>query len=138
MLNKSEPEYVLTVVQHTYCGDCIWLKGKITDVYIASGIVRGEDSKRWRMQILSPIWERSERKKDFPRGFPDIDVPALKLEVDDHIILATQNPGLINDLLIKLKPMLVNRETNAQIRRKLEEIMRNYKDAPNQTLCTVT
>ena len=138
MPNKNEPEYVLTVVQHTYCGDCIWLKGKITDVYIASGIVRGEDSKRWRMQILSPPWERSERKRDFPRGFPDIDVPALKLEVDVRVILVTQNPGLINDLLVKLKPMLVNRDSNAQIRYKLEELVRNYQDSPNQTLCTVT
>ena len=138
MLNTREPEYVLTVVQHTYCGDCIWLKGKITDVYIASGIVRGEDSKHWRMQILSPPWERAERKKDFPKGFPDIDVPALKLEVDDHIVFATQNPGLINDVLVKLKPLLVNRDSNAQICRKLEEITRNYKDVPNQTLCTVT
>src|SRR6266496_1880233 len=138
MLNKKEPEYVLTVVQHTYCDECIWLKGKITDVYIASGIVRSEDSKHWRMQILSPPWDRAERKKDFPRGFPDIDVPALKLEVDERIVFVTQNPGLINDVLVKLKPMLVNRDSNAQIQRKLEEIVRNYKEAPNQTLCTVT
>lgn len=138
MTNNNELEYVLTVVQHTYCGDCIWLKGKITDVYIASGIVRGEDSKHWRMQILSPPWDRGERKKDFPKGFPDIDVPALKLEVDERVILATQNPGLINDLLVKLKPMLVNRDSNAQIRYRLEEIARNYQDTPNQTLCTVT
>src|ERR1041384_8325326 len=99
MLNQRGPEYVLTVVQHTYCGDCIWLKGKITDVYIASGIVRSDDSKCWRMQILSPPWDRTERKKDFPKGFSDIDVPALKWEVDDCVVIATQNPGLINDLL---------------------------------------
>jgi hypothetical protein len=138
MLNKREPEYVLTVVQHTYCGDCLWLKGKITDVYIASSIVRGDDSKHWRMQILSPPWERAERKRDFPRGFPDIDVPALKLEVNDRIVIATQQPGLINELLVQLKPMLVSRASNAQIQRKLEEVARNYKEAPNQTLCTVT
>ncbi|HKP12301.1 MAG TPA: hypothetical protein VJZ91_09335 [Blastocatellia bacterium] len=138
MLNQREPEYVLTVVQHTYCGDCIWLKGKITDVYIASGIVRGDDSKRWRMQILSPPWERAERKRDFPSGFPDIDVPALKLEVDNQIVFATQQPGLINEVLVSLKPMLVGRESNAQIRSTLEEVVRNYKEAPNQTLCTVT
>ena len=138
MMNHREPEYVLTVVQHTYCGDCIWLKGKITDVYIASGIVRGDDSKRWRMQILSPPWERAERKRDFPKGFPDIDVPALKLEVDDHVIFATQQPGLINEVLVQLKPMLVNRESNAQIHHKLEEVVRHYKETPHQTLCTVT
>ena len=138
MSNMKEPEYVLTVVQHTYCGDCIWLKGKITDVYIASGIVRGEDSKHWRMQILSPPWNRAERKRDFPGGFPDVDVPALKLEVDNHIIFATQQPGLINDVLVNLKPLLVNRDSNAHIQQKLEEIVRNYQETPNQTLCTVT
>ena len=138
MLNGKEPEYVLTVVQHTYCGDCIWLKGKITDVYIASGIVRGEDSKRWRMQILSPPWDRGERRRDFPRGFPDVDVPALKLEVDGRIIFASQQPGLINDLLLKLKPMLVNRDSNAEIHKKLEEAVRNYQEPATQTLCTVT
>ncbi|MFL6276995.1 MAG: hypothetical protein ACJ74G_17555 [Blastocatellia bacterium] len=138
MLNSKAPEYVLTVVQHTYCGDCIWLKGKITDVYIASGIVRGEDSKNWRMQILSPPWDRIERKRDFPTGFPDVDVPAMKLEVDGRIIFASQQPGLINEVLLKLKPMLVSRHSNAQIQKQLEEIVRTYKEPATQTLCTVT
>lgn len=138
MLNSKAPEYVLTVVQHTYCGDCIWLKGKITDVYIASGIVRGEDSKNWRMQILSPPWDRTERKRDFPRGFADVDVPAMKLEVDGRIIFASQQPGLINEVLLKLKPMLVSRHSNAQIQKQLEELVRNYKESSTQTLCTVT
>jgi len=138
MLNSKAPEYVLTVVQHTYCGDCIWLKGKITDVYIASGIVRGEDSKNWRMQILSPPWDRTERKRDFPKGFPDVDVPAMKLEVDGRIIFASQQPGLINEVLLKLKPMLVSRHSNAQIQKQLEEVVRTYKESPTQTLCTVT
>jgi hypothetical protein len=138
MLNSKAPEYVLTVVQHTYCGDCIWLKGKITDVYIASGIVRGEDSKNWRMQILSPPWDRTERKRDFPKGFPDVDVPAMKLEVDGRIIFASQQPGLINEVLLKLKPMLVSRHSNAQIQKQLEEVVRTYKEPATQTLCTVT
>jgi len=138
MLNSKAPEYVLTVVQHTYCGDCIWLKGKITDVYIASGIVRGEDSKNWRMQILSPPWDRTERKQDFPKGFPDVDVPAMKLEVDGRIIFASQQPGLINEVLLKLKPMLVSRHSNAQIQKQLEEVVRTYKEPATQTLCTVT
>ena len=43
-MNDRNPEYVLTIVQHTYCADCMWVKGKITDAYHASGIVRGEDS----------------------------------------------------------------------------------------------
>ncbi len=138
MLNSKAPEYVLTVVQHTYCGDCIWLKGKITDVYIASGIVRGEDSKNWRMQILSPPWDRAERKRDFPKGFADVDVPAMKLEVDGRIIFASQQPGLINEVLLKLKPMLVSRHSNAQIQKQLEEIVRTYKEPATQMLCTVT
>jgi hypothetical protein len=138
MLTSKAPEYVLTVVQHTYCGDCIWLKGKITDVYIASGIVRGEDSKNWRMQILSPPWDRTERKRDFPKGFPDVDVPAMKLEVDGRIIFASQQPGLINEVLLKLKPMLVSRHSNAQIQKQLEEVVHTYKEPATQMLCTVT
>ena len=51
MIDDRQPEYVLTIVQHTYCADCMWVKGKITDVYHASGIVRGEDSKRYRQTI---------------------------------------------------------------------------------------
>ena len=65
-------------------------------------------------------------------------MPALKLEVDERIVFVTQHPGLINEALLKLKPMLVNRDSNAQIHRKLEEIVRNYKETTTQTLCTVT
>ena len=65
-------------------------------------------------------------------------MPALKLEVDGRIIFASQQPGLINDVLLKLKPMLVNRDSNAEIHKKLEEVVRNYKESATQTLCTVT
>ena len=103
MISQQEPEYVITIVQHTYCADCMWLKGKITDAYHASGIVRGEDSKRWRMQILSPPWDREVRKTEFPSRFETIDVPAMKLEAGDRLAFATQDPGLISELLVQLK-----------------------------------
>ena len=41
-MKPQASEYVLTIAQHTYCTDCMWLKNKITDVYHFSGIVRGE------------------------------------------------------------------------------------------------
>jgi hypothetical protein len=138
MADGMAPEYVLTVVQHTYCSDCIWIKGKITDVYHASGIVRGEDSKRWRMHILSPPWERDARTTEFPSGFESVDVPALKLVVGSEVALATQNPDLINEILVKLKVMLMNRLPNSKIRTQLDEIIRNWKDSPHSTTCMVT
>jgi hypothetical protein len=63
MIIDIQPEYVLTIVQHTYCADCMWVKGKITDAYHASGIVRGEDSKRWRVQIISPPWTEGPQER---------------------------------------------------------------------------
>ena len=137
MMNAKEPEYMLTVVQHTYCSDCMWLKGKITDVYHASGIVRGEDSKLWRMQILSPPWERAERARDFPKGFTAIDVPALKLEVGGRLLLATQNPGLINEILDKLKWMLIKRHSNAEVGERLQELVKNWVDSTEEVACPV-
>ena len=123
---KKEPEYILTIVQHTYCTDCMWLKGKITDAYHASGIVRGEDSKHWRMHILSPPWDRDARRAEFPIGFQTIDVPALKLEVNRLLVFATQDTNMINELLIKLKWMLINRNTNAEIEQQLREIVASW------------
>jgi hypothetical protein len=80
------------------------------------------------MQIISPPWDRDERRADFPRGFNDVDVPAMKLEIGRRIAFATQNPALINELLIKLKWMLINRHSNAQIEKQLVEIARDWKD----------
>ncbi|MCI0488898.1 MAG: hypothetical protein L0229_20090 [Blastocatellia bacterium] len=135
MTNTKNPEYILTIVQHTYCGDCMWLKGKITDAYHASGIVRGDDSKRWRVDILSPPWDRDERRAEFPSGFKTIDVPALKLEADKRIVLATQDPSLISELLVKLKWMLLNRLSNSEIEDKMVEIAREWKGAPVGAAC---
>ena len=135
--NARSADYLLTIIQHTYCSDCMWLKGKITDVYHASGIVRGDDSMYWRVQILSPPWDRQERAKVFPRGFATVDVPALKLEADNQIVLATQSPGLINELLQKLKWLLINRKTNQEIGQELKEISQNWVETPDKTVCSV-
>ena len=136
--NAKSSDYILTIIQHTYCSDCMWLKGKITDVYHASGIVRGDDSMYWRVQILSPPWDRQERAKVFPRGFATVDVPAVKLEADNQIILATQSPGLINELLQKLKWLLINRKTNQEIGQELKEISQNWVETPDKTVCIVS
>jgi hypothetical protein len=137
MNGMMEQEYVLTIVQHTYCADCMWVKGKITDVYHASGIVRGEDSKRWRMQIISPPWDRQARKSEFPSRFDSVDVPALKLGAGGKLVLATQDPALIGDLLMHLKWMLINRLGNADIEKGVLEFARDWKAKPNPELCAV-
>lgn len=137
MIDQTAPDYVLTIVQHTYCADCMWLKGKITDAYHASGIVRGEDSQRWRMQILSPPWDREARKAEFPSRFETIDVPALKLEADNRLVLATQDPGLISEFLVQLKWMLINRHSNAQIETQLIEFVKQWKHQPAPDACVV-
>jgi hypothetical protein len=134
----KSPEYLLTIIQHTYCSDCMWVKGKITDVYHASSIIRGDDSMHWRMQIISPPWDRNERAKEFPRGFKSIDVPALKLEIDNRVILATQSPALINEILLKLKWLLINRKSNLDIGKELEEITRRWVEPAEQSVCSIT
>jgi len=136
--NPKEPEYVLTIAQHTYCADCMWMKGKITDVYHASGIVRGEDSKRWRMHILSPPWDRDARRQEFPSRFDTVDVPALKLEADKRLVIATQDPALIGDLLVHLKWLLINRHTNAQVERQVMDFVSQWKAKPGNEVCSVT
>jgi hypothetical protein len=140
MINSPGTEYVLTIVQHTYCTDCMWIKSKITDVYHASGVVRGEDSKRWRVNVLSPPWDRDARRAEFPVGFATIDVPAMKLEVGHKVVLATQDPVLINELLMKLKWLLINCHTNAQIEEEMVKVTRNWDSAAaiaasNQVVC---
>ena len=133
----TTPEYILTIVQHTYCADCMWVKGKITDAYHASGIVRGEDSKRWRMQILSPPWDKEARKAEFPSRFETIDVPALKLEADGRLVLATQDPAMISEFLVQLKWMLINRHSNAQIETQLVDFVKQWNGQPAPDACVV-
>jgi hypothetical protein len=130
-MKAHAPEYVLTIVQHTHCADCMWLKNKITDVYHFSGIVRGEDSKRWHMNIISPHWERERRKQDFPAGFATVDVPAMKLEADDRLVFATQDIRLISELLAQIKYMLMDGQPNVEIETGLLETIQNWQ-APSQ------
>ena len=137
MIESKQQDYLLTIVQHTYCPDCMWLKGKITDAYHASGIIRGEESRFWRMQILSPPWDREARKAEFPSRFQTVDVPALKLEADARLILATQNPQLITDLLVQLKWMLINRRTNAEIEQDMLAFAKDWKPQPTTEACVV-
>ncbi|HWO00455.1 MAG TPA: hypothetical protein VNS63_14420 [Blastocatellia bacterium] len=137
MTEPKKPEYTLTIVQHTYCADCMWVKGKITDVYHASGIVRGEESMYWRVQILSPPWDRESRRAEFPSGFETVDVPALKLEVDGKLIMTTQNPSLITDLLVQLKWMLINRRTNREIEQETLAFAKDWKPQPSPEACVV-
>jgi hypothetical protein len=137
MIEPKQPEYVLTIVQHTYCADCMWVKGKITDAYHASGIVRGEDSKHWRVQIISPPWDREARRTDFPSHFDSIDVPALKLEADKRLICATQDPGLISEALVHLKWMLINRHPNVQIEKQLVDFIKEWKGQSAPDACAI-
>ena len=136
MANTDSSDYLLTVLQHNYCSDCMWIKGKITDVYHASSLMRGEDSKTWRINIISPAWDRGKRALGFPKGFENIDVPALKLEVDGRILFATQNPALIDAALLKLKGLLMARKSNSEISSELQLLVRDWKDAP-ATSCKV-
>src|SRR5215467_13290612 len=92
-------EYVLTLVQHTYCSDCASIKNKIAEVYIMSGLPRGEESRHWRLQVLSPPWDREARRQEFPSGFKDVDVPALKMEINGRIAAVTQVPKTISAIL---------------------------------------
>jgi hypothetical protein len=89
------------------------------------------------VQILSPPWNRELRAREFPKGFATVDVPALKLEVENKIILATQDPGLISELLQRLKWMLINRKTNIEIRRELESTAHGWAGSGEQTACTL-
>lgn len=133
-MKSPAPEYVLTIVQHTYCRNCMWLKNKITDVYHFSGIVRGEDSKHWHMNIISPNWDRERRKADFPSGFLTVDVPAMKLEADHRLLFATQDANLIAELLTQVKWMLMNGLPNQEIALGLAEIARSQGAATDDSL----
>jgi hypothetical protein len=116
----------------------MWVKGKITDVYHASGIIRGEDSKRWRVQILSPPWDREARRRDFPSRFETVDVPAIKLEAGERLVFASQHPALIGDALIKLKWLLINRKTNAQIEAEMRDFVTTWSENLGDQVCAMS
>lgn len=89
---QKTTEYVLTLVQHAFCTDCALVKNKIAEIYIMSGLNRGEQSRHWRVQILSPPWDREARRAEFPKGFKSVDVPALKLEVNGRLVAVRRRP----------------------------------------------
>jgi hypothetical protein len=130
-------EYVLTLVQHTYCADCALVKNKIAEVYIMSGLPRGEQSKHWRVQILSPPWDRNARRPEFPSGFADVDVPALKLEINGHTVATTQVPGVISAVLVRLKEMLGGRNSNEQMACEIERLVATSAIRPEDAICPV-
>ena len=130
-------EFVLTLVQHTYCADCALIKNKIAEVYIMSGLPRGEQSKHWRIQVLSPPWDRNARRREFPSGFADVDVPALKLEINGRTAATTQVPGVISAVLVKLKEMLGDRCSNEQMASEIERLVATATIKPDEAICAV-
>jgi hypothetical protein len=130
-------EYVLTIVQHTYCTDCAVLKNKIAEVYIMSGLQRGEESRHWRIQIVSPPWDRDLRRSDFPSGFKDVEVPALKMEVDGRIATLTQVPIVISEVLRRLKEMLTERRTNEEMASEIKRIVTTGTKETDTPVCAI-
>lgn len=136
-MNNKGSEYVLTVVQHTYCSDCALIKNKIAEVYIMSGLPRGEESRYWRMQILSPPWDRDARRNEFPAGFRSVDVPALKLEINGRTAAITQAPGTISAILIKLKDMLREHRSNDQMAAEIKKLATTASHKSEEAVCPV-
>ena len=136
-MTKEIPEYVLTLVQHTYCTDCALIKNKIAEVYIMSGLPRGEESRYWRVQIVSPPWDRNARRKEFPKGFQDVDVPALKMEVNGRISATTQAPSTISAILVRLKEMLGERLSNAQLASEINRLAKTSNIKSDDAVCKV-
>ncbi|HEY7546187.1 MAG TPA: hypothetical protein VID27_14945 [Blastocatellia bacterium] len=134
---QQTSEYVLTLVQHAFCTDCALVKNKIAEIYIMSGLNRGEQSKHWRVQILSPPWDRNARRTEFPKGFKSVDVPALKLEVNGRVVATTQAPGDISNILSKLKEMLGKRCDNDQIASEIELMVKSSTSKPEDAVCPV-
>ena len=134
---QQQSEYVLTLVQHTYCSDCASIKNKIAEVYIMSGLPRGEDSRYWRLQILSPPWDREARRKEFPAGFKDVDVPALKMEINGRTAAVSQVPGTISVILAKLKEMLREHRTNDQMASEIVRLAKASSNKPDDAVCLV-
>ena len=130
-------EYVLTLVQHTYCSDCASIKNKIAEVYIMSGLPRGEESRYWRLQILSPPFDRDARRNEFPSGFKDVDVPALKMEINGRTAALTQVPATISAILTKLKEMLREHRSNQQMASEIARLIKTSGVRPDDGVCAV-
>ncbi|HLG14921.1 MAG TPA: hypothetical protein VJH03_10530 [Blastocatellia bacterium] len=136
-MNTQTPDYVLTLVQHTYCKDCALIKNKIAEVYITSGLRRGEESKNWRIQIVSPPWDRDLRRAAFPSGFDDVDVPALKMEVNNRVVAATQEPAAISVILTRLKEMLIDRRTNEEMASEILRLSKSANGGSSEGMCSI-
>lgn len=126
MITKKFPEYLLTFVQHTCCDDCNRLKNKFIDVYNASGISRGEDSKHWRVQLLAPSSNVEHGKHEISTEQESLEVPGFRLEEDGDVVFDVQDLQLIEELLGKLKWMLVNHNSNEQIRTQLGTLIQQW------------
>ena len=131
-------EYVLTLVQHTYCSDCASIKNRIAEVYIMSGLPRGEESRYWRLQILSPPWDRDARRSEFPTGFKNVDVPALKMEINGRTAAVTQVPGTISTILTKLKEMLREHRSNDQMASEIARLAKTSGVKSDDAVCAVS
>lgn len=137
-MTQQMSEYVLTLVQHTYCSDCASIKNKIAEVYIMSGLPRGEESRYWRLQIVSPPWDREARRSEFPAGFKTVDVPALKMEINGRVCAATQAPGTISAILGRLKEMLREHRTNQQMSSEISRMVNTSSAKPDEVVCSVS
>ena len=134
---QQTSEYVLTLVQHTYCSDCASIKNKIAEVYIMSGLPRGEESRHWRLQILSPPFDREARRDAFPAGFKNVDVPALKMEVNGRTAAVTQVPGTISAILNRLKEMLREHRSNAEMASEIARLAKTAGQRADEVVCDV-
>ena len=136
-MSQRPKEYVLTIVQHTYCPDCAILKNKIAEVYILSGLDRGDESKHWRINICSPPWDREARKAEFPGGFNEVDVPALKLEVGGRMIAKTHAPTAISAVLTRLREMLMKRSGNGEMTAEVERLIKAAPERVTGEYCPI-
>jgi hypothetical protein len=134
---QQNSEYILTLVQHTYCTDCALIKNKIAEVYIMSGLARGDESRYWRVQVISPPWDRKAREREFPSGFKSVDVPALKMEVNGRVVATTQVPGTISAILVKLKEMLGKRQSNDQMATEIDRLAKTSNLKTDDAVCPV-
>ncbi|HYL99543.1 MAG TPA: hypothetical protein VEZ90_11365 [Blastocatellia bacterium] len=125
MITKRIPEYVLTIVQHTCCDDCNKLKVRFADVFNASGISRGEDSKHWRVQLLAASSE-VQHATQYGTSEDTSKMPGLKLQADDTVVFSVQDTTLITELMGRLKWMLINHNTNEQIRSQLAGLIEQW------------
>jgi len=89
------------------------------------------------IQVVSPRWDREARKAEFPSGFKEYDVPALKLEVDGRTATTSQAPAAISAVLASLKAMLMNRASNGEMAAEIENLVKTAIDSRTGNYCPV-